>query len=98
MTVTYTRGDTLEFSVAFEDFNGNLVLPTGAFMEVSYVDRSRVKQRTRIEMSAASLTMIAFWDSAVAYPGVISWYAASEDINVAAQEGTFVLEANDANP
>jgi len=94
---TFDRGETLQFTFVTDDINGNPVLPSGAYLEISYYDRSRVKTTTRIEMSPETDGFAADWNSTVAYPGIISWVMASEDAFVAAQQGQFILAANDAN-
>ena len=90
------RGCAINFAVTFLDQNGVLVTPGGANLYLSYAVLGVVTTQT-VAMTLAGTGFAALWDSSVADPGEITWFANATTSIKAAVEGTITLRANDAN-
>lgn len=92
----FIRGNDLTFKVAFLDIDGVVTSPSSATLRVHYkVNGASVFAELPMIADADSL-FSAVWDSSPADPGCIEWHARSSD--GCADEGSFTLLANKANP
>jgi hypothetical protein len=96
-TLYFARGNEISFEVSFLDIDRQPMAPPSANLTVAFkVDG--VRTTVSIPMvSAGGGVFTASWKSHVADPGTVEWHARTGD-NSAAQDGSFQLIANNANP
>jgi hypothetical protein len=98
MSLYIARGNEVFFEVTFLDITRQPMAPPSANLYVSYKD-SGVRTTATIPMvSAGSGVFTATWNSAPADPGLIEWHARAGGGDPAAEDGSFQLIANNANP
>ena len=95
---TLVRGQTAYVTVVFTDKDGATVSPASASLYVSYCVSGVATTSSAISMSSETDGWVGSWDTSVADPGIIYWWAQSSDSPKSATEGSFILEANSANP
>ena len=97
MSLYIARGNEVFFEVTFLDINRQPMAPSGASLSVSFKSSGARTTVTIPMASSGGGVFTASWKSHVADPGKIEWHAATDD-NVAAEDGSFQLIANNANP
>lgn len=100
-TPCIARGTTVRFYSTFFDPSGNVVQPTGAAINIWYIEDGLVQQ-TLVEMTAptgSSVVWTAQWDTREVAPGIVNWSVHSEGVFApyAVGDGAFELTANNAN-
>jgi hypothetical protein len=98
MSLYFARGNEISFEVTFLDINRQPMAPPSANLYVSYKDGGVRTTATIPMVSAGSGVFTATWDSSVADPGIIEWHARAAGVDPAAEDGSFQLIANNANP
>lgn len=97
MSLYIARGNEISWELSFLDVNRQPMSPTSVLLKVFYRVNG-VKSTASIPMtSIGSGVFKATWKSHVADPGIIDWHARTDD-NVAGEDGSFQLLANNANP
>lgn len=94
---TVIRGNVVTFSVGFTDFQGVPVLPTNVVLHIQYLDDT-TKVLVVLQMNNVGDVYTCNWDTnGVSAPTTVNWSirATAPD---AADDGTFELTANWANP
>lgn len=98
MSLYIARGNEVSFEVSFLDINRQPMAPPSATIWVSFKEDG-VRTTVSIPMTSdGEGVFIASWDSAVADPGTIDWHARAGGGDPAAEDGSFQLVANNANP
>lgn len=92
------RGSATYIDVIFKDENGTPVNPTSATVRLKYFQRKVIKRETYSLVNISGTTWRYIWDSTVADAGTVEWFAASADSPKCTAEGSFIIEANGANP
>ncbi len=102
-TTVITRGTTVQFSTTFFDVNGAPVNPDSATINIVYASTSAPNQTVDVPMTSplSGTTWTALWDTrGLAAPQVIFWSihtGTGDPIPVAVEDGSFNLQANQAN-
>ncbi len=91
-----TRGDVIRFTANFTDETGASIIPASANLFLNYVTASD-RTSVTIAMVMADSNFTADWESDVAFPGIVYWSAQATTPH-AAEDGSFELIANKANP
>src|SRR5512146_1122345 len=94
---TTIRGNTVVFTANFYDQNGQIITPVAAQVRVAYAVRG-VSTIATLSMTNSGGTWTADWDSSVADAGNVDWHTQSTGSPSAADDGSFTLSANAANP
>lgn len=97
----FYRGTTVYFSSTFYDVNGAVVQPSGAAINLSYIEDGQVRS-TLVEMTppvSPAVAWTAQWDTRLIQPGVVNWSVHSETptLPYGVGDGSFTLLANNAN-
>jgi hypothetical protein len=97
MSLYIARGNEISWELSFLDANRQPMSPTSVVLRVSYkVDGIRTTASIPMTSPGGGVFK-ATWKSHVADPGIIDWHVSTDD-NVAAEDGSFQLIANNANP
>lgn len=92
------RGAAVFFGFVFKDETGNPVAPSSAKVRITY-KRSGAITTDDVDLTdAGSFNWTTTWDSSVADAGTIAWWAQSTPSPKSALQGSFLLQANLANP
>jgi hypothetical protein len=91
------RGTAVLFSTSFVDANSAAVIPASAQFFLTYPSPAGPKVEVELPLANNAGTFSTQWDSAVSAPGVIEWSVRSDNPAIA-QDGSFSLAANAANP
>jgi hypothetical protein len=97
MSLYIARGNEIFFEVTFLDINRQPMAPTAAMLRISFLTGGARQTETINMTSEGEGVFTASWKSHVADPGPVEWHAYTSD-HVAAQDGSFQLIANNANP
>lgn len=98
MGLYITRGNMVSFEASFVDKDRNPALQNAATLHLSFKVEG---ERTTASVAMTKLlngTFTATWDSSVADPGIIEWHIRSNGSDKTAEDGSFQLRANNANP
>lgn len=98
-TPSFFRGQTIEFLTTFYDFNGAVVQPPSAFVNLAFGDGSPDIEIALAPVGGGSVQWSGTWDSrGVSAPAVVAWSIHSAaPIPCAVEDGIFALTANPAN-
>lgn len=97
-----TRGQSIQWSATFYDFNGLATNPLNAFVDIEFSPTATTTSEITVPMLQNGSTWLAVWDSSVAVAGQnsqVSWHlrsVAAAGIK-AAEDGQFTLTANVSN-
>lgn len=91
------RGAAVFIDVIFLNEDGAQLTPASATVRLRYFKRG-VLQNLSYALTNTGTTWQYIWDSSVADPGTVYWFATSPDAPKAAAQGDFPLLANVANP
>jgi hypothetical protein len=100
------RGATIRLRTTFFDFDGNVVQPTGAVMNVVYPDSTGAEQEVQVAMTppanpAADPKWTAYVDTRGFFPSYLFYSVhslnATDAIPYAVGDGKVLLNANAAN-
>lgn len=91
------RGNSVVFTAVFYDQTGAIISPVAASTRVTY-DVSGVATTATVTLAEDSGTWSGTWDSSVADTGTVYWHTSSAGSPSAADDGSFELSANAANP
>lgn len=91
------RGNTVEFSATFYDASGAVFTPATAVTYVTY-DVAGVATTDTVTLTASGDVWTGTWDSSVADAGTVYWHTQSSGSPSGADDGSFTLSANAANP
>lgn len=91
------RGNTVVFTATFYDQDGVIISPPGANVRVTY-NVATVQTTEVVPMVGVADVWTADWDSRIADSGAVYWHTESEGTPSAADDGSFTLSANAANP
>lgn len=98
MSITQVvRGTTVLFTATFTDAEGNVTVPSGARVHVSYLNRG-VANDVTIEMTPSGNSFFAEWVASDPDAGAAFWHIATEDPFPSATDGKLLIKANEANP
>lgn len=98
MSKYIARGNDITFRVTFYDVDNEVTAPSSAILWVSFLEDG-VEAEDEIEMTSEGGGLFsATWDSSIADAGPVHWHARSSGPDKVAQDGSFTLVANDANP
>jgi hypothetical protein len=97
MSLYIARGNEVFFEVSFLDINRQPMAPSAAELRVSFKASGARTTVTIPMVSGGGGVFTASWKSHVADPGPVEWHAYTTD-HVAAEDGSFQLVANNANP
>jgi hypothetical protein len=98
MTLYFARGNEITFEITFFDKNRQPMAPPSANLYISYKDGGTRTTASIPMVSAGSGLFTVTWDSAQADAGIIEWHARAGGGDPAAEDGSFQLIANNANP
>lgn len=90
------RGNEVLFTSTPVDEDGNPVTPGGISLNVDYVTTTG-RGSTVLSMAQSGASWTTTWDSSGAQAGIVYWSVRSS-LPSAADEGSFELDANPANP
>lgn len=91
------RGNIVSFTATFLDTDGNIASPSAATLYVSFMRfEERVEDSAEMEEQTDG-SWFAEWDSSDATKGKVHWSVRSTGPS-SAQDGSFDLDANLANP
>lgn len=93
---TVDRGATVVWPISFIDSNGVLVVPTTVMLYVSY-KHNGLRTTVTPAITPTGSTFTASWLSTPADPGRVDWHVRSINPEIA-NEGSFTVNANAANP
>jgi hypothetical protein len=91
------RGALIGFSSTFTDEDGVAYTPTTATIRLVYYV-SGVATTSSYSMTIASATATYAWDSSVADANYVHWFITAGATSQPADQGSFLLTANAANP
>jgi hypothetical protein len=97
----YYRGSLIHFAATFTDANGAAVTPTSAKLKIKFkkADGTGADEVLLDWTNAGGGNWTKTWNSSVAQPGVVKWSTlATDGTETIAQDGSFTLSANSANP
>jgi hypothetical protein len=90
------RGNSILFTATPKDALGNIVTPSSMALTLNYVTTTG-RAGTSIVMVNSAGSWTATWESSVAEPGIVYWSARASSPS-GAEDGSFELDANPANP
>lgn len=91
------RGTLVAFATTFVDANNSPVFPASARMFLTYPRASAENLKVELPVTNDAGTFRAEWDSSVSAAGIVYWSVRSDNPDIA-QDGSFTLSANAANP
>jgi len=91
------RGALIGFTSTFKDETGAAYTPTTATIRIVYYV-SGVATTTSYSMTIVSATATYAWDSSVADANYVQWFVTAGASSKPADQGSFLLVANAANP
>lgn len=96
---SFIRKNKMLIAVSFAPVDGSSDEPTSAFCHLSYKRKGGKKWSETITLGKNPITgkWTGVWDSSKAEAGEVDWVAESAGPVVGATQGTFLIEANDAN-
>jgi hypothetical protein len=86
--VNITFGNAAQFIVEFLDTYGNLTVPSGGTVTVSYTNTSAAPQTDTVALSLTNSYFLGTWGSSLAALGVATWQAFAAGSTSIAQTGT----------
>ena len=93
----FVRGNQIDFSTTFAADAAPGVQPTSASLSLAYNLAGTVTKVSLALTLNGDGTWSTSWDSSTADGGRVDWSVVSHGIVVAADEGFFILAANNAN-
>jgi hypothetical protein len=90
------RGNSILFTATPKDADGNIVTPSSISLSLNYVTATGRAGTSMVMVNSAG-SWTATWDSSVAEPGIVYWSSRASSPS-GAEDGSFELEANPANP
>lgn len=99
--LSFYRGTTIQFTTVFYNYARQVVQPSGAQLNLSFLEGGQTVTRT-IEMTAPTspdVYWVAYLDTRQLAPGLVSWSIRTEAAGIpyGVEDGEFVLTANVAN-
>lgn len=86
MTTNVTQGNTAQFVAEFLDVNGNITVPTGGTLNITY-PLGLTTSSTAISMSQQNSFFTATWASSVSSLGLATWNITAIGSTTAAATG-----------
>lgn len=81
------QNNSAYFTVEFIDSNGNITIPSGATLTISYINNSHVNQVDSIAMSMLNSFFTGTWSSTSASLGLADWSVTATGSSSLAQIG-----------
>jgi len=95
---TFVRGADIKISATFVDASGNNLTPSAVTLTIVYLVET-TPTTVVVDMAVSSGIWYYFWQSRVAYPGLVQWFIdATGGGSTSVAQGQFALIANLANP
>lgn len=85
--VNITQGNSAEFVAEFFDSSGNLSVPAGATLSITYTNINNVSQTDTVVMTALNSFFTGTWSSTSASYGLANWTLTVTGQSTAAQLG-----------
>lgn len=71
------KGNSATFNLEFLDSSGNLTVPSGATLSISYTNTSNAAQTDSVDLTLSDSFWTGTWSSTSAALGIATWEAAS---------------------
>jgi hypothetical protein len=97
MPKTVVRGNRVTITVTFRDYDGSVLVVSAANLTLSYDKLGRTHKDTVALVAGANNSWSYEFDTANCGSGEVFWSARAVD-PTAAEDGCFVVRANQANP
>ena len=99
MTAPIVRGNIAEATATFTANDGSATQPSAATVYLTYKDLGGLVHTASTPMTyfSSSNTWVGLWDTSVAGNCTVDWVAKGTGTLQAATQGSFVVQANDAN-
>jgi len=82
-----TGGNSAFFTAEFFDSNGNLTIPSGATLQITYTNISNVSQTDTVTLTARNSYFVGTWSSTSASYSIADWAIFATGNSTAAQVG-----------
>jgi hypothetical protein len=82
-----TQGNSAFFTAEFFDSNGNLTIPSGATLQITYTNINNASQTDTVTLSAVNSYFTGTWSSTSASYGLAPWSIFATGNSTAAQMG-----------
>ena len=97
--ITVTRGADIAFSSTFKNSLNAIFSPPSASVRLSYsINGVPSTDTIAMEYSSTDGKWRASWSTKFADPGQIDWFISTGGVVDSADQGSFLLVANSANP
>jgi len=85
--VNITQGNSAFFTAEFYDANGLLTIPSGANVQISYINTSNVSTVDTISLALTNSFFTGTWSTALASLGLATWNLFATGNSTAQQTG-----------
>lgn len=85
--VNIVQGNSAFFTAEFYDSSGNLTVPPGATLAISYINTSNASATDNVALSLTGSFFTGTWSSASASRGLASWSITATGNSTASQTG-----------
>ena len=85
--VNITGGNSAFFTAEFYDASGNLTVPSGATLQITYTNINNASQTDTVTLSAVNSYYTGTWSSTSASYGLANWQIIASGNSTAAQIG-----------